>query len=226
MSRAARSSDSSVRRSSRVGWSRADRGSSRSSRLGWMARARARATRWRSPPDSDRGDRPASGVMPRRWSVKTAQTAREPDADRMSDRLAAGSRTIRPAVCRAGCTARSHIRGDGPTRHCGHGSHLPLREPARLPGQPQPRAVPGAVRVTHDLPPRAQRNFVPDSPGTTGGRRRPDGSSDAIAGRPPDARCPVYTRSHPQMRTTVFTGREAVGAMSLRAGGRQNVRGP
>ena len=40
-----------------------------------MASARARATRWRSPPDSDRGDRAARGVMPRRRSSGSVPAA-------------------------------------------------------------------------------------------------------------------------------------------------------
>ena len=68
ISRSASSSCSKARMSSRVGWSSADSGSSSSSRPGLIARARARATRWRSPPLSERGDRSARCEMPSRLS--------------------------------------------------------------------------------------------------------------------------------------------------------------
>ncbi len=81
MSSSASSSCSSMRISSRVGWSSADSGSSSSSRPGLIASARARATRWRSPPLSQRGDRLASCESP---SWHSSESVSAPEASRLA----------------------------------------------------------------------------------------------------------------------------------------------
>ena len=72
------------RRSLRTRASRAPKGSSRSSTLGSTASARARATRWRSPPESCEGKRPARPSSctssSRRWTRSAIAGGRRPVA--------------------------------------------------------------------------------------------------------------------------------------------------
>ena len=61
---------------SRVGGSRAEKGSSRSSSSGRRAKARARLVRWASPPESFRAERSSRWPMPKSWAVSAMRISR------------------------------------------------------------------------------------------------------------------------------------------------------